>query len=493
MLKHGNLEYEIIIGCEIHCQLLTKTKAFCSCENRYGGIPNTRVCPCCLGLPGALPRVSKEYVEFGIKAGHALGCRINNFSKFDRKHYFYPDLVKGYQITQFYTPLCEEGEVEVNLASQNEEPKFKKIRIERIHLEEDVGKSLHIEGSHSYIDFNRSGVPLIEIVSKPDMSTPDEAAKYMQTIREILKFIGVTDGNMEEGALRCDANVNLKIIDNGVEFRTPISEIKNMNSFKAVKDACTYEVSRQLEEYNSKDRIAFKTGFKRTMGWDEPSGQTVVQRTKTIAEDYRFMPEPDLRALELSDKFIKEVSDSVGELPEAKRLRFKKEYHLSEFDVQTLTSEKELAEWFEGAAKKSSSPKKCANWILAEVLAVLNETNSSLSDLKFGPEAIAELVNVIEEGKITSKQAKDVFAEMIACGKKPSAVIAEKGMEQVSDSSFIEKIVEEVFAENAEAVQDWKNGKTNVAGWLMGQVMKKSGGKANPKQAADLVNKRLTE
>ncbi len=493
MLKHGNLEYEIIIGCEIHCQLLTKTKAFCSCENRYGGIPNTRVCPCCLGLPGALPRVSKEYVEFGIKAGHALGCRINNFSKFDRKHYFYPDLVKGYQITQFYTPLCEEGEVEVNLASQNEEPKFKKIRIERIHLEEDVGKSLHIEGSHSYIDFNRSGVPLIEIVSKPDMSTPDEAAKYMQTIREILKFIGVTDGNMEEGALRCDANVNLKIIDNGVEFRTPISEIKNMNSFKAVKDACTYEVSRQLEEYNSKDRIAFKTGFKRTMGWDEPSGQTVVQRTKTIAEDYRFMPEPDLRALELSDKFIKEVSDSVGELPEAKRLRFKKEYHLSEFDVQTLTSERELAEWFEQAAKKSSSPKKCANLILAEVLAILNETNSSLSDLKFGPEAIAELVNVIEEGKITSKQAKDVFAEMIACGKKPSAVIAEKGMEQVSDSSFIEKIVEEVFAENAEAVQDWKNGKTNVAGWLMGQVMKKSGGKANPKQAADLVNKRLTE
>ena len=493
MLKHGNLEYEIIIGCEIHCQLLTKTKAFCSCENRYGGIPNTRVCPCCLGLPGALPRVSKEYVEFGIKAGHALGCRINNFSKFDRKHYFYPDLVKGYQITQFYTPLCEEGEVEVNLASQNEEPKFKKIRIERIHLEEDVGKSLHIEGSHSYIDFNRSGVPLIEIVSKPDMSTPDEAAKYMQTIREILKFIGVTDGNMEEGALRCDANVNLKIIENGVEFRTPISEIKNMNSFKAVKDACTYEVSRQLEEYNSKDRIAFKTGFKRTMGWDEPSGQTVVQRTKTIAEDYRFMPEPDLRALELSDKFIKEVSDSVGELPEAKRLRFKKEYHLSEFDVQTLTSERELAEWFEQAAKKSSSPKKCANWILAEVLAILNETNSSLSDLKFGPEAIAELVNVIEEGKITSKQAKDVFAEMIACGKKPSAVIAEKGMEQVSDSSFIEKIVEEVFAENAEAVQDWKNGKTNVAGWLMGQVMKKSGGKANPKQAADLVNKRLTE
>ena len=247
-----------------------------------------------------------------------------------------------------------------------------------------------------------------------------------------------------------------------------------------------------MEEYNSKDRIAFKAGFKRTMGWDEPSGKTVIQRTKTIAEDYRFMPEPDLRALELSDDFIKEVCDSVGELPEAKRLRFKKDYHLSEFDVQTLTSERDLAEWFEKAAKKSSSPKKCANWILAEVLAVLNETNSCLADLKFGPELIAELVNIIEDGKITSKQAKDVFVEMIASGKKPALIISEKGMEQISDTSFIEKIVEKVFAENTEAVKDWKNGKTNVAGWLMGQVIKESGGKANPKQAAELVNKRLS-
>ena len=493
MIKSGNLEYEIIIGCEIHCQLLTKTKAFCSCENRYGGIPNTRVCPCCLGLPGGLPVVSKEYVEFGIKAGHALGCKINNFSKFDRKHYFYPDLTKGYQITQFYVPLCEDGCVEVNLAGQNDEAYFKKVRIERIHLEEDVGKSLHIEGSHSYIDYNRSGVPLIEIVSKPDMSAPEEAARYMQTIREILKFIGVTDGNMEEGALRCDANVNLKIIDNGKEFRTPISEIKNVNSFKAIKEACSYEAARQLAEYNSPERIEFKTGFKRTMGWDEPSGKTVIQRTKTISEDYRFMPEPDLKALDLTDEFIKTVCASVGELPEAKRLRFKKEYGLSEFDVQTLTAERELSEWFEEAARKSKDPKKAANWVLAEVLAVLNGKNIHLEDLKFSPSELAELVNAVEEGKITGKQAKEVFAEMTETGKKPLAIIFEKGMEQVSDSSFIEKIVDEVFAENAAAVEDFKNGKTNVAGWLMGQVMKKSSGKANPKQAAEFVNKRLVE
>lgn len=493
MIESENLEYEIIIGCEIHCQLLTKTKAFCSCENRYGGIPNTRVCPCCLGLPGALPVVSKEYVEFGIKAGHALGCKINNFSKFDRKHYFYPDLTKGYQITQFYLPICQDGYVDINLANQNEPPHFKKIRIERIHLEEDVGKSLHIEGSHSYVDYNRSGVPLIEIVSKPDMSTPEEAARYMQTIREILKFIGVTDGNMEEGAMRCDANVNLRIRDNGKEFKTPISEIKNMNSFKAIKDACSYEVARQLAEYKSPNRIEFKTGFKRTMGWDEVSGKTVIQRTKTIAEDYRFMPEPDLKALELTDDFIKNVCSSVGELPEAKRLRFKQEYGLSEFDVQTLTSEKQLADWFEKAAEKSKDPKKTANWILAEVLAILNANNIQLQDLKFGSDEIAELVNALDDGKITGKQAKEVFAEMVETGKKPLSVISEKGLEQVSDCSVIEKIVDEVFGENAAAVEDFKNGKTNVAGWLMGQVMKKSNGRANPKQAAEFVNRRLKE
>ncbi len=493
MIKHGNLEYEIIIGCEIHCQLLTKTKAFCSCENRYGGMANTRVCPTCLGLPGALPVVGKDFVEFGIKAGHALGCKINKFSKFDRKHYFYPDLVKGYQITQFFIPICEEGSIQVNLAEANEEPRFKEVRIERIHLEEDVGKSLHIEGSHSYIDYNRSSVPLIEIVSKPDMSSPEEAAKYMQTIREILKFIGVTDGNMEEGAMRCDANVNLRIIENGKEFRTPISEIKNMNSFKAIKEACTYEVQRQLDEYNSPDRIAFKLGFKRTMGWDEPSGKTQIQRTKTIAEDYRFVTEPDLKALELSDEYIEEVCNSVGELPEEKRQRFKKEYQLSEFAVQTLTGTRELSEWFEEAAKKAKDAKKVSNWILAEVLAVVNEKNVKLDELKFSPADIAELADALHDEKITGKQAKEVFAEMVESGKKPLAIISEKGMEQNSDSSFIEKIVDEVFTENPQVLVEWKNGKTNVAGWLMGQVMKKSKGTANPKQASQMVNKRLKE
>ena len=486
----SELSYEVIIGCEIHCQLLTKTKAFCSCENRYGGMPNSRVCPACLGLPGALPVIGDEYVKLGIKAGFALGCTINEFSKFDRKHYFYPDLVKGYQITQFDKPICENGQVEINMAAPNEAPEMRTIRIERIHLEEDAGKSLHIEGAHSYVDYNRCGVPLIEIVSKPDMKSPEEAAQYMQTIREILKFIGVTDGNLEEGAMRCDANINLKVFENGKEYRTPISEIKNMNSFRTVRDACAYEVQRQLEEFKT-DRQEYSADFKRTMGWDEPSGKTVIQRTKNSALDYRFMREPDIPSLMLSREYIDSVCKTVGELPAAKRERFKKEYGLSQFDVETLTTERSLAEWFEAAAVKTKDPKKVANWVLAEVLAVLNEKHIGLEQLPFGPGHIAELVNELDAQTITSKQAKDVFVEMLASGEHPQQIIKNRGMTQVSDTDAIEKLVDEVFAANPQAIADWKKGKTNVAGWLMGQVMKKSQGKANPNQTTELVRKKL--
>ena len=486
----SELSYEVIIGCEIHCQLLTKTKAFCSCENRYGGMPNSRVCPACLGLPGALPVIGDEYVKLGIKAGFALGCTINEFSKFDRKHYFYPDLVKGYQITQFDKPICENGQVEINMAAPNEAPEMRTIRIERIHLEEDAGKSLHIEGAHSYVDYNRCGVPLIEIVSKPDMKSPEEAAQYMQTIREILKFIGVTDGNLEEGAMRCDANINLKVFENGKEYRTPISEIKNMNSFRTVRDACAYEVQRQLEEFKT-DRQEYSADFKRTMGWDEPSGKTVIQRTKNSALDYRFMREPDIPSLMLSREYIDSVCKTVGELPAAKRERFKKEYGLSQFDVETLTTERNLAEWFEAAAVKTKDPKKVANWILAEILAVLNEKHIGLEQLPFGPGHIAELVNELDAQTITSKQAKDVFVEMMENGEHPQQIIKNRGMTQVSDIGAIEKLVDEVFAANPQAIADWKKGKTNVAGWLMGQVMKKSQGKANPDRTTELVRKKL--
>jgi aspartyl-tRNA(Asn)/glutamyl-tRNA(Gln) amidotransferase subunit B len=506
-------KYEVVIGCEIHTQLLTKTKAFCACENKYGGMPDTRVCPVCLGLPGAMPRISQGYVELGAVAGQALNCNIARFTKFDRKHYFYPDLAKGYQITQYDLPLCSDGYVDLPLAhfpkdeqigGEKHRPtnfkgedciidnKYRRVRIERIHLEEDVGKSLHLEGKHSYIDYNRCGTPLIEIVTKPDMTSPDEAALFMQTVQEILRYVKVTKGNLEEGNMRCDANINLNIWEDGKLYHTPISEIKNLNSFRAIKDACSYEVKRQLQEFMD-DRQEFNAGFKVTMGWDEEKGQTVVQRTKNSFVDYRFVVEPDIKPFTVSEELIASAKEKVGELPEAKRTRFKKEFALSDFDAETLTSTRELSLWFEEAASKSKNSKRTANIILSELLAVLNEKNQTIEEVEITPSHIAELSNSLEENKITSKQAKEVFAEMLATNKMPSEIIKEKGMEQVSDSGAIDKIVQDVLAANPKAIEDFKNGKTNVVGWLMGQVMKLSQGKANPKQATEILNKYLGE
>ena len=505
-------KYEIVIGCEIHTQLLTKTKAFCACENRYGGMPDTRVCPVCLGLPGAMPRVSEGYVELGAVAGQALNCRIARFTKFDRKHYFYPDLAKGYQITQYDIPLCADGYVDlpfihypederpggakcrtVNFKGENciVDNRYRRVRIERIHLEEDVGKSLHLEGAHSYIDYNRCGTPLIEIVTKPDMTSPEEASLFMQTVQEILRYVKVTKGNLEEGNMRCDANINLNVWENGTLYHTPISEIKNLNSFRAIKDACTYEAKRQLKEFET-DRQPFNAGFKVTMGWDEAKGETVVQRTKNSFVDYRFVVEPDIKPFSVSEALIARAKEAVGELPEAKRVRFMKEYSLSSFDAETLTATRELALWFEEAAKKSKSPKRAANLILTELLAVLNEKQETIDSVSITPLHIAELADALESDTITSKQGKAVFEKMLVTKKLPSEIIKEEGMEQVNDTGAIEKIVESVLAANPQAVADFKNGKTNALGWLMGQVMKESHGKANPKQATELLKQRLS-
>ena len=505
-------KYEIVIGCEIHTQLLTKTKAFCACENRYGGMPDTRVCPVCLGLPGAMPRVSEGYVELGAVAGQALNCRIARFTKFDRKHYFYPDLAKGYQITQYDIPLCADGYVDlpfihypederpggakcrtVNFKGENciVDNRYRRVRIERIHLEEDVGKSLHLEGAHSYIDYNRCGTPLIEIVTKPDITGPEEAALFMQTVQEILRYVKVTKGNLEEGNMRCDANINLNVWENGTLYHTPISEIKNLNSFRAIKDACTYEAKRQLKEFET-DRQPFNAGFKVTMGWDEAKGETVVQRTKNSFVDYRFVVEPDIKPFSVSEALIARAKEAVGELPEAKRVRFMKEYSLSSFDAETLTATRELALWFEEAAKKSKSPKRAANLILTELLAVLNEKQETIDSVSITPLHIAELADALESDTITSKQGKAVFEKMLATKKLPSEIIKEEGMEQVNDTGAIEKIVESVLAANPQAVADFKNGKTNALGWLMGQVMKESHGKANPKQATEMLKERLS-
>lgn len=506
-------KWEIVIGCEIHTQLLTKTKAFCACENKYGGMPDTRVCPVCLGLPGAMPRVSKGYVELGAVAGQALNCNIARFTKFDRKHYFYPDLAKGYQITQYDLPLCTDGYVDLPFIhyQENERPggsmfrpenfvgkncvidnKYRRIRIERIHLEEDVGKSLHLQGSHSYIDYNRCGTPLIEIVTKPDMTSPDEAALFMQTVQEILRYVKVTNGNLEEGNMRCDANINLNVWEDGKLYHTPISEIKNLNSFRSIKDACTYEAKRQLEEFKV-NRQEFNPGYKNTMNWDEEKSVTNIMRTKNSFVDYRFVVEPDIKPFSVSEELIENAKSKVGELPEAKRTRLKKEYALSDFDVETLTSTREFALWFEEAAKNSNSPKRVANLILSELLAVMNEKKQTIADVNITPEHISDLANLLDANKITSKQGKEVFEEMMKTSKMPSVIIKEKGFEVVDDEGEIDKIVQDVLKNNDNAVQDYKNGKTNVLGWLMGQVMKLSKGKANPKQATEILQKYLAK
>jgi aspartyl-tRNA(Asn)/glutamyl-tRNA(Gln) amidotransferase subunit B len=506
-------KYEIVIGCEIHTQLLTKTKAFCACENRYGGIPDTRVCPVCLGLPGAMPRVSKGYVELGAVAGQALNCQIARFTKFDRKHYFYPDLAKGYQITQYDMPLCTNGYVDLpfihfpaeqqpggssfrplNFIGENciINNKYRRVRIERIHLEEDVGKSLHLEGKHSYIDYNRCGTPLVEIVTKPDMTSPEEAALFMETVQEILRYVKVTKGNLEEGNMRCDANINLSVWEDGKLYHTPISEIKNLNSFRSIKDACAYEALRQLKEFET-DRQEFNPGFKVTMGWDEANGQTIVQRTKNSFVDYRFVVEPDIKPFSVSEELIANAKDAVGELPEAKRCRFIKKYGLSEFDAETLTSTRELSLWFEEAVTGAKSQKRVANLILTELLAVLNEKQQTITDIAITPAHIRSLADALEENKITSKQGKGIFEKMLATNKTADVIIKEDGLEQVSDADAIEKVVDSVIAANPKAVADYKAGKTNVTGWLMGQVMKASHGKANPKQSTELLEKKLSE
>ncbi|MDR3284177.1 MAG: Asp-tRNA(Asn)/Glu-tRNA(Gln) amidotransferase subunit GatB, partial [Treponema sp.] len=470
--------HEVVIGCEIHCQLLTSTKAFCACENRYGGLPDTRVCPVCLGLPGAMPRAAKGYVELGAAAGLALNCAIAPYTKFDRKHYFYPDLAKGYQITQYDIPLCSNGRVDlplwrlpesqqpggadfrpVNFSGENcvVDGKYRRIRIERIHLEEDAGKSLHLEGNHSYIDYNRCGAPLIEIVTRPDISSAEEAALFMQTVQEILRYVSVTGGNLEEGNMRCDVNINLNVWEGDAKYQTPISEIKNLNSFRSIRDACIYETARQLAEAQS-DRQTFVAGFKRTMGWDDDKGETVIQRTKNSFVDYRFVVEPDIKPFYVSKDFIAQARALVGELPEAKRVRFKRDYGLSDFDAETLTSSRALSLWFEEAAKGSKDPKKAANWILAELLAALNQRGVTIEGINLTPAHISGLVNALHDGAITSKQAKEVFAAMLETGRLPAEIIAERGMAQVSDAAAIEGYVAEVLAENAGPIAEYRKG-----------------------------------
>lgn len=474
-------KYEAVIGLEVHAQLLTRSKMFCSCENRFGGEPNTQICPVCTGQPGSLPVINQAAIELGVRAALALRGQIHSRSVFSRKNYFYPDLPKGYQISQYDQPFCTKGHTLIRLKDGTE----KKIGITRVHFEEDAGKSVH--ASHgTLVNLNRAGVPLVEIVSEPDMRSAHEAGQYLRSIRAILRFANVCDGNMEQGNLRCDANISVRK-HGDTKFGTKV-ELKNINSFRFVEKAIEFEIARQVECLEQGERVVQQTRL-----WNSARNTTEVMREKEEAHDYRYFPEPDLPVLFISEQWQKEVADQMPELPDSKRERFIKDYGLSPYDAGVLTSSKELADYFEAVQKLTSNPKISANWIMNELLGRLNAEGQEIEQSRVTTTQLAELIKTIEKGEISGKIAKGVFDEMFLTGKDPQAIIQEKGLVQINDTAHIESIVRKVFSENPSQLTDCKAGKAKLIGFFVGQVMKESKGQANPGLVNELVQKLLKE
>ncbi len=473
--------YIPVIGIETHVQLKTETKIFCGCANRYGNAPNTLVCPVCLGLPGTLPVLNEYAVELAVKTASALGCTISNKSVFARKNYFYPDLPKGYQISQYDEPMAKDGWL--RLSGHRTE---KKIRISRIHLEEDAGKMLHPEGnieiSESRIDLNRCGVPLVEIVTEPDIGSPQEAYEYLSRLRQILLYIGVSDCSMEEGSLRCDANISMKI--KGSDLMGQRTELKNLNSFKFVKKALEFEINRQSELLSNGEKV-----IPETLAWDETLSGIVKLRSKETSEDYRYFPEPDLIQLTLKDQDIKRIRSELPELPDQKRERFISDYGIPENNAAALTSTIELAEYFEEAASHCTDNKKLSDWILSEILNILRENRVSIKEFRISPEKTAGLVELIGSGRISGRIAKDLFREMVRSGNSAEKILSDSGLELISDPVDLEKIIEDVLGSSPEEVLSYKNGNVKIIGFLIGKAMKETNGKADPV----LLNKIMKE
>jgi aspartyl-tRNA(Asn)/glutamyl-tRNA(Gln) amidotransferase subunit B len=460
-----------VIGLEVHAQLLTKTKLFCSCSAEYfGAPPNTHTCPVCLGMPGALPVLNERAVEYALMAALALHCEIPQRSTFARKNYFYPDLPKGYQISQFDEPLAIRGFVEL--------PTGKRVRIRRVHLEEDAGKLLHTETGVSLVDFNRAGVPLIEIVSEPELSSPKEARLYMEELRRILRYLGVCSGDMEEGSLRCDANIS---VSPDAQLGTKI-EVKNMNSFKAVEAALDYEVRRQRQILERGGSVVQETRL-----WNEKTEETEPMRAKEESEDYRYFPDPDLVPLQIDDSWKQKID--LPELPAAKRARFAQEYQLPEYDIAVLTEERPIAEYFEAVVKLYQHPKDVSNWMMSELLRLLKEQRSLEIPMK--PEHFAQVLQMVRSGQITRTVAKDVIEESFKTGKAPQEIVREKGLGQISDEGLLAEIVTKVLTENPKAVADFRAGKEAALGFLQGQVMKATSGKADPHKVRALLLEKL--
>ncbi|HHU30747.1 MAG TPA: Asp-tRNA(Asn)/Glu-tRNA(Gln) amidotransferase subunit GatB [Firmicutes bacterium] len=470
-------KYETVIGLEVHVELATKTKIFCSCPTEFGKAPNTNICPVCLGLPGTLPVLNKKAVEYAIKAALALNCSIGSYTKFDRKNYFYPDLPKAYQISQLDRPLASDGYLEIEA-----EGKKKRIGINRVHMEEDAGKLVHAEsGDYSLADYNRAGVPLIEIVSEPDISSPAEAKAYLEKLRSIMLYAGVSDVKMEEGSLRCDANISLRPAGSS-KLGTKV-EIKNMNSFKAVQSALEYEVKRQAAELDAGGEI-----IQETRRWDENSGKTYSMRSK---EDYRYFPEPDLLPLQIEKEWVEEIRQSLPEMPDFRRKRYMEDYNLSAYDAEVITATKSMADFFEATLQEYNDAKAVANWLMGDISRQLNAEGVEIDRTKLTPSHLAELLKIQDKGTISGKIAKTVFREMFASGKMPAQIVEEKGLVQISDEGAIAAIVEQVIAENPGPVSDYRSGKEKALGYLVGQIMKLSKGKANPQLANKLLREKL--
>ena len=478
MIRRG---YEVVIGLEVHAELSTKTKIFCSCSTEFGAEPNTHVCPVCMAMPGALPVLNEKVVEYAVKAGIATNCSISQDSKNDRKNYFYPDLPKSYQISQFDKPLCNHGYVDIETSEGK-----KRVRILRIHIEEDAGKLNHDDFSgESLVDLNRAGVPLIEIVSEPDMGSSEDAETYMKKLKSILEYIEVSDCKMEEGSLRADVNVSVHKPGTPLGTRT---EMKNMNSFKSITRAIDYEIDRQIDVLEAGGTID-----QETLRWDDVSGKTFSMRNKENAQDYRYFPEPDLVAIKLSTEYIENIKNNLPELPESRKQRYLKDYQLSEKDANIITASKYLSDLFEDAIKVCNNPKAVNNWIISDISRILNEKEMDAKNIPFTAEELGKLVILIDKGTISSSIGKKVLEELFENPRDPEVIIKEKGWIQISDEGAIKEVVTKVLEANPQSIADYKAGKDRALGFLVGQAMKETKGKANPKMLNEMFLKELNK
>ncbi len=474
------MEYEVVIGLEVHAQLLTHSKVFCRCSAAFGAESNTQTCPICTGMPGVLPVINREAVSFAIKTALTVGATIQPLNRFARKNYFYPDLPKGYQISQYEQPLATGGKLAIEVNGQTKE-----IGITRIHMEEDAGKLFHGENlgdpEASFVDFNRCGVPLLEIVSEPDLRSPEEARLYLQKLRQLLRYLEVCDGNMEEGSFRCDANVSIRPV--GSKELGTKAELKNMNSFRHVKHALEYEVARQQEALEAGEAIVQETRL-----WDPSKSITISMRSKEEAQDYRYFPEPDLVPLVVDEAWLEEVRSTLPELPDAKRARFESVYGLPAYDAGVLTATRALADYYEAAVEAfADDPKMVSNWVMSELLGLLNRDGREITESPVDPGGLAGLLRLMADGTISGKIAKEVFEEMYATGRDAEAIVEERGLEQISDAGELEALVVQVLSENPDAVERYRSGKTQIVGFLVGQVMKATKGQANPKIVNELL------